>query len=271
VLSVWLHWQGGRGDDAARFASQKLARASLVALLVGVALGFLLLGRVWLDADRAYWEVLGRVPVRLYSFALAEIGFSVVCLWLLIRLQKSRLALPLILPSLALLSSSNLLYHFPPWMTTLRLLATRPELAEAPVLSRAFFLKLMFSPEVLSQTVHFAVASVAVSALALMWIVRKESARLTAIGAWIVLGASFSQFAIGFWVLMQLPIFSRNELLGGHKIATGLFLLAIVGTLEMMHRLIAIGMGETGETAVRRVVTRMVLIVLLMVVAKGLV
>src|SRR6478672_5197631 len=114
LLAAWLDWRSTRGDNSAARAAVWLARASLVALIAGTALG-LIVGWLKWDADyRALW--LGPLSYKLKG-AVIEVVFSFALilgwwLWLPGKSGGSKTA-TIIRSLLAVLAATNLLYHFP--------------------------------------------------------------------------------------------------------------------------------------------------------------
>jgi hypothetical protein len=180
-------------------------------------------------------------------------------------------------------AATNLLYHFPPLMVALGTVAVRPELVPESVITRDVFRSLMVRPEIVAQSVHFALASLAVSGLAVMLVVARRrrslqsqsaetnftadadrAGRLIRAGAMIALAASLVQLVVGVWVLLELPLRVRHALIGDDWLATGLFFAAIVGTFGLLHALAVAGLGETSDGSVRRCAALMLAVTVLM-------
>lgn len=283
LVCIWLYSRAGQGDACADQVGRRLAWASFYSLLVASAIGGLLVVLAWFDQQTGYWQAVGRFSSREYGFAAAELVFSFVCLWIYARTWDRWLTRPWLHGLVAVLSATNLLYHFPPLMTVLGELAVRPELAAEETITHAVFRQLMVRPDVLAQVLHFMVASLAVSGWALMCVARQERGqestvesqepkdvttsydRLVSAGAWIALAASLAQLAVGVWVLMVLPITTRYLLLGNDWLTTGLFVLAIVASFAMLHLLATVALGDTSDVAVRRSGMLILIVVLLMV------
>src|SRR5690606_35618780 len=100
-----------------------------------------------------------QVPSKKYHFAGQEIVFSWALLiayaglWRRMRNWTNLHAL------VALLSVTNLLYHFPPLLSMIALVARRPELAET--LTQGTTITWLRHPEIGSRVVHVWLASVA--------------------------------------------------------------------------------------------------------------
>jgi len=275
LVCVWLHHRGSQGDDTAFRVGRRLARWTLGLLLVGVAVGVGQLAVAWIADDRAYFDALGRFPLRALVHAAGEAGFSLACLGLYAATWDRWRGRAWLHPLAALLAATNLLYHFPPLMIVLGQLTVRPELSAELSITRNIFRPLALRPEILSQVLHFGVASIAMAGLGLMLIARHERSRaaastaaanrLMSIGAWIALVASLTQLAVGVWVLVSLPLIVRNGLTGDNWLASGLFLLAIVVFCGVLHSLAIVALGDVRDVTVRRSGLLVVCVVFLMV------
>ncbi|HEX9595970.1 MAG TPA: hypothetical protein VF982_03750, partial [Anaerolineales bacterium] len=181
---------------------------------------------------------------------------------------------------LAVASTTNLLYHFPPLLTVLGELAARPRLTAEETITHAVYRQLMLRPEVLAQVAHFAVAAAAFAGWALMCVAhysresRVESQEpeesrqgydsLISAGAWIALAASLAQLAVGLLVLVELPIGSRGMLLGNDWLSASLFFVAIMATFALLHVLAMVALGDTRGSVVQRSSLLMLAVVVLM-------
>lgn len=275
LLGIWLHERGRRGDTAAFDVGRQLSRWALGLLVVGVAIGGLLLGVRWVASDRGYLETLARLPLPAFAYAGGELLFSTACLGVFAGMWDRWRHRPWLHGLWAVLASTNLLYHFPPLMVVLGKLTVRPELALEAVVTRDVIRPLLVHPEILSQVIHFGIASLAVSGLATMELAARRHAatavghaepldRLIQGGATIALAASLLQIGSGIWVLLELPRSARNGLIGNDWWATGLFGLALVGTFAALQMLSTVALGATAPRRVHRVVVLVIGIVLVM-------
>ena len=146
LVCIWLSLRRRRGDLASGQVGRWLAGVSLAALVDGILVGLLLVGLAWLDSDPGYRDALSRFPARAYWNGLAELAFSVVCLAAYAFLWDRWALKPWWHATLAVLGSTNLLYHFPPLMSAIAELAARPELVPAEVVTRPLVLQLMSRP-----------------------------------------------------------------------------------------------------------------------------
>ena len=273
LVCIWLHRRGGRGDAAAHAVGRKLARLSLASLLVGAALGVLLGAAMWAAEDRAYWDAVARFPMQAYGFALGELGFTAICLAVYTATWDRSRNRPRLHAVLAVLATTNLVYHFPPLMIALGDLAARPELIQTEVVTRPVFRELLLQPELQAKVLHFVLASVMVAGVMLMLVARHQPAlvehddgtqRLVSRGAWIALIASFCQLVVGAWVLVQLPAGAQAALLGVDWLATLLFVLSLLAVFYLLHSLASAALGSTSPASIRRTAALMLSVVLLM-------
>jgi hypothetical protein len=272
LVCVWLAIRGRRGDVAAWQMGRQLSHCSLAALLLGVATGLALGVAAWFDSSQSFAEAIQRFPTSAVANFIGEVAFALVCLSVYAGLWERWRARPWWHGLFAVLAATNLLYHFPPLMVVMDELAVRPELVAEPIVSRPVFRPLMLRPDVLSQSLHFVVASVAVVGAALIVIASRQRAvmdqdgseRLISAGARIALAASLAQLAIGVWVLFELPPDARGGLMGDAWPATGLFMAAMVMSVGLLNTLGTMALGDTSSSSVRRCILLMLGVVLLM-------
>ena len=264
LLCLWLRWCGRQGHDSAEEAGKRLERWSLVALIAGVVVGFIQFGLIWLSRDEAYLEALARFPQTALASVVGEAAFSAACLAIYAKTWQLWRGRPWLHGIWALLAATNLLYHFPPLMVGIRQLAARPELVLDPVVDRGSFRPLILRPEILSQSIHFVLASVAVTGVLLMWIAGRNDSHVVRSGARLALLATMAQIVVGGWVLLTLPIGIRNDLTGDQWLATSLFLLALAASLALLHALAMASLGETDTKMVRRCGALLMTVIFLM-------
>ncbi len=269
LLGIWLGRAGLQSDPLWDRVGRKLAWWSVAAMLMGMLTGgaqFLLLPSPGLQA------ALARLPSRALWFAGLELVFSLVLLllyagcWNALRSHRWWHA------SLALLSSSNLLYHFPPLMSVLGMLASDPHWSNARQLDRATMLPLMMRSEVLALTTHFIFASVAVSAMAVIFLtsrIGKENWKDSAVplarrAAWIALAVTLLQLPVGFWLLVVFPVGARMAMMGGSALASLSLLCALLLTYMLLQKLLAIALGTAGPIQMRSTCWVLITLVLLM-------
>ncbi len=278
IVAIWLLARHARtGEAATGQAARQLVLASIAALVVTIALGLVTLGITWLVDPEPFFGAAARFPVRRYWFGVAELLFYFVALGYYLSLER-KWPRPLstgrwwTLVGLLLLAGTDLAYHFPPLFAMIGVLGSR-SLAHEPV----SFFWMLFDPEVLALTIHFLLASFAATGATLMYFgwrrarnedQRQDAAQLAIWGARIALVPTVLQLLAGTFVLVQLPDLARERLLGQDLLATGLFGLALVGSVALMHRLAAVALGDVSRKEIAGSLALLVLIVLLMIAAQ---
>ena len=271
ILCVWLElW---RGDAVARPAAAYLGRMSLVALILGGALGMAMGWLLWTPDYRALWT--GPLAYKLH-WGAAELVVSLalaVIYWLLVRRQggTSRGA-RFGRGAVALLNGTNLLYHFP------SLFVVAGKLAAAGVTSGetirgAEFRRLAWTAEAPALSIHVILASVAVAGVALLGLALKwqrhdeppaDVARVAMWGSRWALGASLAQLPVGLWTLAVLPAEMQANLMGSHAWGTALFVAALLAVFWLLRDLAGVALGETTRALMIRSMTAMLVVVSLM-------
>lgn len=275
LVCLWALWRAARGDRLAAQAERGLLRASIWALLAAMLLGVAGLGLLWwMDRD-AWFQAARQIPQQRYWYGLIELGFSLACLAVCLRLagrdsaaQDSaagfggRFKARFILLALA---GTNLAYHFPPLFAAIGVLSTRPEGFGTQVR----FVAMLADPEVLARTLHHLLAALAVTGAAIMvgglrWKAASESdarRRVASWGARLALAAVAGQLLAGLHLLFQLSSGARQRLMGEDALASLLFAAALLITIMLLHRLAAIAFGDAEP---RQIVISAVLIGLAM-------
>jgi hypothetical protein len=266
-------WMAGRGL-AGVVAARRLVVWSLAGLVVGGLLGAGLL----LAPSDALRTALARFPAKAWWFAGIELGFSAACLvgmLAALRGERRRIKTAWLL---ALLSSSNLLYHFPPMMAVIGRIANEPQWAKDAVITRRAMVQMSLRPDILSLWIHFGLASLAVAAIAAMALVALPSStdagdadpridgrqRLVSRLAGIALAASALQLPVGGWLLAASEVRMRDALLGGDLHATGSFLAGVLATMALLQSLAAVMMGDATATMQRRTIWLTLIVIVLM-------
>jgi hypothetical protein len=232
--------------------------------------------RWWRD-DPNYFRAIGDIPPDRLWFALAELIFFLVCtgcyaaLWQ--RWRNWRLAHR----ALAVAAASNLMLHFPAHFAIISVLSTRTARLGEPI-GRAGYRQMLIDPEVISRVTHVWLAAFAVSGALLMALGSRarrfapgepSPVRLIQRGACLALIPTLLQVPTGFWVALEMPDTLRARLVGGDLLATGLFAAAVLFTLSLMHSLASIALGEHDRRRIRNSILVLMLIMLLMVGARG--
>jgi hypothetical protein len=271
LACAWLQWHRVQSaeDDSATLALARLANWSLLA---GTALGGVLLAlRWWLD-DRAYISALAMIPTsRLWS-ALAELLFSMACMAVYVALWN-RYQKRVLHRVLAVAAGSNLMVHFPALFAIIAVLSTHARQPGHP-LDRAEYQRMLLDVEIVSRVIHVWLAAFAVTGLTLMILGRRVARTrqrhaagriLVARGALLGLVATLLQIPSGLLLVLHLPDSAREPLLGGDIASTGLFVLAILSALVLMHALAAIALGDEAPRQIRLATLTLILVMLLMV------
>lgn len=271
LVAVWLHLRGRKGDDLAWWAGRRLALFALVSLIAAYGFGFIQLGISWLGFYEGNWEAMSRISKQELGFIVAELVFSLACLAIYFGTWDRWRNRSWLHGTFALLGAANLLYHFPPLMAALGALSARPELSDSLELTHDALREVILRPEVLSLSLHFLLASIAVVGVAVMHIAaarlpENEAAASALIvrGAWMGLLASLLQFAVGMWVLIALPARSRDGLIGHDPLGTILFVGSILGAIALLHNLAGIALGRVERSQIRRSIWLLVAVVILM-------
>ncbi|MCH7729496.1 MAG: hypothetical protein IH991_23915, partial [Planctomycetes bacterium] len=165
LVCVWLEWREGKGDRVAGQAGRYLAFAAVWLFLLGILLGLGLGYLLWSDH---YRNVLMQIRSRVV-FGIWEIAFSLVLMaahafWWKAAPTCSR-KVRMVRSLLPLMAGTNLLYHFPGLFAIISKLSY-PSAGVEPIGS-ADFRGLMFSSEVMARSVHFWLASLAVTGVVL--------------------------------------------------------------------------------------------------------
>jgi len=272
LVSVWLDWRGVRGDEAAAKAAAYLARASVLGLLVGAALGILVGWLKWNAEYRALW--LGPLNYKLHWAGLEAI-FSLVLyigwwLWLPGRLGGSFRAMAT-RGLVAVLAATNLLYHFPVLFSVADRLANAGPVSSARI-TGAEFRRLMVEAETPALAVHVALASVAMAGVmllgfALRGLRRGESASASRIAVWggrIALVPSLLQLPVGLWTLTTMSPAAQSRIMGTDAIGTLFFIGSLLATFWLISDLVKVALNEVTRFLLIRVMAAMLVTILLM-------
>ena len=289
LVATALQLYGGRrrryGEDEAlaQLVGGKVAGWGLAGFAVGSLAGAALVGLAWLN-DTEYWNVLQRLPARAYWTMLSELVFSAMLMGLQYVRWNRWWRRPARSTVAALLASSNLLYHFPPFMIALRDMASHPEQIPDDVLSRPVLLTYMGQGMIVSLAIHFGVASLLLSAVTSLWLTVANDASATEqdhadkgeeidefsssaqhlvarISLW-VLALALMQLPLGGWAFFQLSKDRWLELTGGSIASSVLFAASLLAYFRLLQELGAIALGAPTRTSVRAATGLTVLTVL---------
>jgi hypothetical protein len=292
LVAIWLEGRETRlGDALAGRIGRRLAAWSLAAATIGIGLGLVAVVALAQLESSAYRETFSRVQSYRWWGVAWELAFYVVCIAAYVLLWERLRRHRWWHRGLAVLATTNLIWHFPALFTIISTLTMRPDLKDLP-LDRALYWKLLLDGETMSRVVHHWLAAAAVAAGAAMLLgagnwglgagkemdaglgargegraVREEKRGAPAdakenAGAQIVRGAArlalvatLFQIPVGLWVLFALPTAVQNQLLGEDWIATSLFGLSVVAALGLMHHLAmaSVGTASLGKLSQRAV------------------
>ena len=243
LLCIWLHWRGTRNDDAGSVRmAREMAFWSVLSLVVGSLLGVAVGYLSMVSGDRRLVEILPLFRDKIGWGVLELLCSSVWMLgyWVWLKfLPPKRTVATWLHRSLAVLSATNLLYHFPPLLTVMAQTSRGRYQIDEPVTAAAFR-RLIYTPEVLAHTSHFLLASIAVSGVFLWWLARRldEPKPMYVQGARVALLATVLQIPAGIWLLTVIPAAAQSRLLLGGSGAgrIRLFILAFL-QISLLRRL----------------------------------
>lgn len=246
LVCLWLQWRARR-DQLAADLERYLLRLAVLALLAAAVLGgvsILFIGRLFPDAYLAAARVLPRS--RFWPYGVVELVFSFVCFVTAAAWSDNLASSPgrrAVRSFLALLGSSNLVYHFPALFVMLGVLCTRTTAWG----QKMKFTALLGDPEIVARITHHLLAALTVTGMAMVWYsVRRgaEASRAVGWGSRIAVLALIGQLFTGLWLLMVLPAASRQALSGGDAIAACLFAVSLLVAFFVLPRLTSAAFGQ---------------------------
>lgn len=269
LVCAWLDRNRSRHNPETRTTIQRLAWSSLLLMALGALLGTLV---GWLRWHQDYQNTLSQFSYRI-TWGIVEFAFSAVltlvyAVWLWKR-PIVNTAEWIARTLVALISATNLLYHFPPLFSLIGA-ASSGQLAIEGKVDSATFVRLIARGEVMALTAHFALASFALSGIALAWLDRRaESSEtshlpLVATGARFALIATVAQIPVGLWLVLSLPAREQRRIMGGDGPAALVFVLAMVGTFLLLHQLAGLAFGAATRKKVWQVTASVLAVVGLM-------
>ncbi len=282
LLAAWIDDRAGRRVDApACDLARRLMRSSMIALGATIALGGAVVGLVAVVSPVPLARAAALIPISRYWFGVAELLFYFVCLVAYEAVarrgafprNRGRRAMLWLLMTLAV---TDVVYHFTPLFAIIGVYSTRPDSWNGEVR----FIAGMFDAEVMAIVVHFLLASLAVSGLAVAWLATnpKDTASLNinsrksaVFGARVALAATLAQIGSGIWLTAAVPTSARDRMMGDDLLVTVLFALALVAAFALMHRLAALAMDEINGRSVRIAAAWLYAVILLMTAAHQLV
>jgi len=272
LVAAWLDWRAARGDDAAALAAKFLARHALLGLLLGAILGVTIGWLLWNPAYQSLWTG----PLR-YKAAGAgiEFAFSFVLLlawWLWLPAKGGGRRLSAALRGvMAMLATTNLLYHFPVLFSVAARLYDRGQVA-GETIRGASFRELAAFGETPPLALHVTLSSLAVAGvlllgLALRWRRSGEAAGADRIALWggrWALAATLAQLPVGLWTLAVLPTGPQTQIMGASPIGILLFVGSLAAALWLMSELGYVALGETSRPNLLRAMAALLITIFLM-------
>jgi hypothetical protein len=272
LVAVLLDWLEGRGSRLAGEAGRYLSCWALGALPLGGLLGLAIGAIFW---NEHYQAVLTRLSSKVH-FGAWELLFSAVLMLAHVWWWKSR-------PAakgwergarmfVALLASTNLLYHFPTLFAVVEQLATSPA-ESTDRITASDFRVLLVQPAILSRSIHFVLAAIATAGIVLLGyalrLARRKGAeadvqQVAAWGAQIALVPTLVQMPVGLWLAASLAPLEQASATGGDMITTCMLLGSIGLAIWLMQMLAAISIGDAERTKLIKAMALMVVIIVLM-------
>jgi hypothetical protein len=264
-------------DDARQPAcdlsrSRRLARISMHCLLGGSLLGLSLGGLMWLLGRTEFLAIVPRFSYKIY-WAITELGFFGICMlgyqWLLPGKPPVTRARHWGLGLLCVLSSTNLIYHFPPLFSVMKWASQHPDQIAEMVGPREFRQLMFIDRQTFPLMVHFGLASLAVGGVFMLLLADRLGLRERGLGgtrtaATIAMVATAAQMLVGPWLLLSLPTSSQHRLMGEDAVGTGTLLLSIVAAFSLLNQLAAMAFGEAKPRDARRAALCLLAITVLM-------
>ena len=245
-------WYADRKANSTKPWAQNIALSlskwTVILLLLGVALGLALGTTSMLVGESQLVETLPLFR-RKIVWGIVELfcslGWMLGYWFWLKRRPPQGFTARFLHGGLAVLSATNLLYHFPPLLTVMTK-AARGDLEVTEPVTAATFRGLVYQPIVMAHTLHFWWASLAVSGVFLFWLARKNehAQEITQFGAGVALAATVLQLPTGLWLLFVTPAQSQSKLVGGDALITSLFLFSMVAAYLLVQNLAVLALGD---------------------------
>lgn len=272
LVCIWLDSRAARQSVDARRAACFLAWNALQLSVSGAVFGLVIGWLRWIEWGHLYVAGLRLFESRL-RWGVAEFLFSVALiagysLWITRRPQVG-MAERWVRSFVALLSSTNLLYHFPPLFALIGRASNGGEY-ELTKVDSAMFRKLIMGGEIPAISLHFFLASFAAAGALLMylnWRTAKIEGKNWDRGAWggrIALVASLLQIPVGIWLIMTLPAEAQHRLMGGDLLLSSLFILSLVLVMVLLHQLASVAFGDNSRRALGRAMLTMLAVIVVM-------
>ena len=162
-----LRFRAARRDDTlADHVGRRLVKVCQISLLIAIGLGLFSSWLMWEFGQRQFFDALGRLPARRIYWGLAELAFYFLCMSLYGMLWDRLRGRPVLHASIAVVAATNLMYHFPPLFVIIGQLAAGAPGREA--IDTSQLRQLMVEPAVLARLAHHLMASLTITAVAVM-------------------------------------------------------------------------------------------------------
>ncbi len=267
----------GRGSRLAGEAGRYLSGWALLLLLPGGLLGVVIGALLW---SPTYYAVLQRLPSKIY-FGVWELVFSLALMGLHYAWWKARPQCPGWERGarifVALLASTNLLYHFPVLFGVIESTATSAT-PTGEVITSAEFRGYLSDSQLLSRVTHFLLAALANCGLMLLGLALRmhrrnpqnsdyehsDARRMAIWGGRLALVPTLLQIPTGLWLTATLPPLLQGDVTGGDVITCLLFIVSLACVFALLQVLASISIGDFERPKLIRAMIFMVAVVLMM-------
>jgi hypothetical protein len=171
----------------------------------------------------------------------------------------------------AILASTNLLYHFPTLFAVIETTVTDQPAGEA--ITSSEFRSIIARQAILARVTHFVLAAIAMCGIMLLGyalrLARKKAdpgdvQRVAAWGAQLALVPTLIQLPVGLWLAASLDSPLQNAVSGNDMICTTLLLASIAVSVWLLQVLAGIAIGDSERWRLIRAMALMVLVVAMM-------
>jgi hypothetical protein len=271
LVAVLFEWLEGRGNRLAGEAGRYLVGWSVGLLIPGGLLGVIIGWQFW---SPEYRQVLGRLSSKVH-FGGWELVFSLALMllhlwWWRARPQATGWQRGLRI-FVAILASTNLLYHFPTLFAVIETTVTNQPAGDA--ISSSEFRSIIARQAILARVAHFVLAAIAMCGITLLGYAlrlgRKKAdagdvQRVAAWGAQIALVPTLAQLPVGLWLAASLDSHLQSAVSGNDPLCTTLLLASIAVSIWLLQVLAGIAIGDSERSRLIRAMALMVLVVTMM-------
>lgn len=271
LLVAGLRLRRVSADPADDAVLRRVAGWSVAAVVLAAVLG--LAAGAWRAGvgQGGYLEMLSRFPARAYWMVAGEWLFSLACYSGWLAMWNRWRQKPWRHGFLAMLGTTNLLYHFPLLMISQNLLVEQPGLVTETTVTRPLLVDLFHTPLVLAKASHIWAMSLLVAACAVLLAesISRSSPRLGLRRAAGIAGlvAMVVQMVSGVVVLACLPAAQTQRITGGSVLATTLLVLGVLLAIHLLMSFTKLALRPQAATKVVVLATGVVSVMLLMSLA----